>query len=77
MDWAYMENALGNVLSINTFVGHIVSIRVESMVCNDVVFEERLQVLQTVRAEKECVDLGAKLLEGKIRGRKEGSTDVG
>ena len=73
-----MEVSLRDASLLNIFrvLGLIVRVRVQGLVGNHVVLEQRLQVCLAVFAEEESVDPGAELLEGEVGGGKEGTSDV-
>ena len=74
-----MEETLRYATLLNIVVNGfrlVICIRVQRLIGNNVVFQKSLQILLTVLAEKETVDLGAQLLEGKIGRGKKGSTDM-
>lgn len=55
----------------------IESIAVESGVRDDVILQQPLEVLLTILAEQEGVDLGPQLLEGEVVGCEEGASRLG
>ena len=75
MKRAYVEEALGNVGCIN-ILSLVVRIRVQSLVGDCVVQEQRLEILLSVAAEEEAVDAGAKSLESTVRRSKQGGSGV-
>ena len=80
MGWdecAYMEVALRDSALVNVgALGLVVRIGVQCLVGNDMVFQESLEILLAILAEEEAVDPWAKLLEGEVRGREEGSANM-
>jgi hypothetical protein len=77
-----MEEALGNtgtmvVMVLLLAAGLVDGVRVQSDIIDSVIKEESLQVFLTELAEKEGIDLGTELLEGKIRGSEESTPIVG
>lgn len=55
----------------------VVGVTVEGVsLLDDVVGKQSLEVLQAVRAEEECIDPGAKLLESEVAWREEGTTSM-
>ncbi len=47
-------------------LGLVVSVRVKGVVVDDVILEQRLQVLEAVLGEQEGIDLGSELLKGVV-----------
>ena len=72
MEVTLRDSALVNVGAL----GLVVRIGVQCLVGNDMVFQESLEILLAVLAEEEAVDPWAKLLEGEVRGREEGSANM-
>jgi len=72
---AYMEVALGDT-SLFSIISLVVGIGVESLIGDNMVLQQGLQILLSVTAEQEAIDSWAKLLEGEIRRRKHGATNV-
>ena len=70
-----MEVSLGNTSSLNA-IRLIESIGVQRLIGDDVVLQQRLEILLAVRAEQERIDPGPEFQEGEIRGREEGAADV-
>ena len=63
-----MENTLRNALRVDalTALRLIEGVRVESLVGNNVVLEQCLQIFLTVLAEEEAIDSWTKLLESEV-----------
>lgn len=62
-----MEVALGyTILLYVCRLSLVVGIRVQRLVGHNVVLQQGCEVLLSVLAEEEAVDLGTKLLEGKV-----------
>lgn len=62
-----MEKALGDSVILHLGgLGLVIRIRVQSLVGNNMVFQESLEILLTIFAEQEAIDPGTKFLEGKI-----------
>lgn len=70
-----MEEALWHICALGV-LAVIESIRVQSLIGDDVVLEKSLEILFAVGAEQEGIDPGTEALESKVRGSKERSTDV-
>lgn len=66
---AYMEVALGDS-GLFGVVSLVIGVRVESLVCDNMILEQGLQILLSITTEQEAIDSWAKLLKGEIRRRK-------
>ncbi len=70
MEVAFRDTSLFGVVSL------VVGIRVESMVGDNVILQQGLQIFLSVTTEQEAIDSWAELLEGKIGRRKHSTTNV-
>lgn len=70
-----MEDPLRNVSFSHAF-GLVVSVRVESMICHHMVFQDGLEVFLAVIAEEESIYSGSKLLEREVRRSKDGPSNM-
>jgi hypothetical protein len=53
-------------------MGLIIHVGVHRLVMHDVILQQGLQICTSLGAEQEAVDLGAQLLECRVRGHKDG-----
>lgn len=75
-----MEVTLGNTAlfhDITNGFSLIVSIRVQCLIGDDVVFQKSLEIFLTVSAKEKAVDPRAQLLEGEVRRGEKGSPNMG
>lgn len=70
-----MEDAFGNVGVLDRIHG-VVGIGIQGLVGHDVIREKSFQVLLTIAAEEEAIDLGSEFLEGEVGRSEDGSTNV-
>lgn len=67
-----MEITLGNTVLLNFSSGRLVeSIRVQCLVCHNMVLQESLEIFLAVFAEEEAIDPSTELLECEIGWRKD------
>lgn len=73
-----MEVTLGDTVLLD-FSGcrFVKSIRVQCLVCDNVVLQESLEILLAVFAEKEAIDPSAELLECEVGWCEDGPTKMG
>ena len=62
--------------AIRLLLGLVEGIRIQRLVCHNVVLQQRFEVLLAVGGEEESVDLRAQLAEGPVRGREERAAGV-
>ena len=72
---SYVENALWDVGLLGV-VGLVISIRVQSVICNNVVLKDGLEILLAGTAEQEGVNSRTKLLKCKVRWSEKSTSDV-
>lgn len=75
-----MEVTLGNTAlfhDVTNGFSLVVSIGVQCLIGDDVVFQKSLQVFLTVSAKEEAVDPRAQLLEGEVRRGENSSPNMG
>lgn len=70
MEVAFGDTGLFGVISL------VVGVGVESLVRDNVILQQGLQIFLSVTTEQEAINPGAKFLEGEIRRRKYGTTNV-